>query len=203
MYSYQIEQAIKAAAVLHDGQVRKGLIPIPYITHLFSVMYYLSEFTDNEDVLVAALLHDTLEDTDYTVEELTNDFGPLVADIVLAVTEPDEHKGRRLSWRQKKAAYTVQLTRASDSAIMVAAADKIHNFRTLIEDYHHDHSRFVQDFGTNLTERIEVYDNMAELISRRLPENHLKSDFDQVYTELHHFLQHVINNRSQPEADSA
>ena len=65
-YSYRIEQAIKAASVLHREQVRKGSVPFPYITHLFAVAMIASDYTDDEDVIVAALLHDTIEDTDYS-----------------------------------------------------------------------------------------------------------------------------------------
>ena len=79
MYTYKIEQAIKAAALLHQDQLRKGVVPLPYISHLMAVMLILRDYTDDEDTLVAALLHDTLEDTDYTPEELETDFGKTVA----------------------------------------------------------------------------------------------------------------------------
>ena len=60
MYSYRIEQAIRAATILHKGQLRKGSVPIPYVSHLFAVAMIAGDYTDNEDVLIAALLHDTL-----------------------------------------------------------------------------------------------------------------------------------------------
>ena len=69
-YSYAIEQAIRAASVLHKDQIRKGSVPYPYVTHLFAVAMIVSDYTSDEDTIVAALLHDTLEDTDYTEEEL-------------------------------------------------------------------------------------------------------------------------------------
>ena len=90
MYTYKIEQAIKAAAILHDGQLRKGNVPLPYITHLYAVAMILESYTEDEDTIVAGLLHDTLEDTDYTPEELEADFGKEVCEAVLAVTEPAE-----------------------------------------------------------------------------------------------------------------
>ena len=87
-YSYKIEQAIRAAAVLHKDQVRKGDMPFPVITHLISVAMITSEYTEDEDIIAAAFLHDAVEDTDYTVEELQEDFGGNVRDIVEGVTEP-------------------------------------------------------------------------------------------------------------------
>ena len=202
MYSYQVEQAIKAAAVLHDGQLRKGAVPIPYITHLFSVMHYLSEFTDDEEVLVAALLHDTLEDTEYTVKELREDFGSTVADIVSSLTEPTEQKGRALSWVERKEAYINQLNQADNAAIMVAAADKIHNFRTLVEEYHHNHNEFLQDFGHNLDERAEAYAKLAALIIARLPESNLRLDFIQVYDAFAEFLD-TVRETKKPNDDES
>ena len=70
IYSYRVEQAIRAAAVLHNGQVRKGVSPYPFITHLVAVAFLLSDYSNDEDTVIAGLLHDTLEDTDYTPEEL-------------------------------------------------------------------------------------------------------------------------------------
>ena len=86
MYSYRIEQAIRAASVLHKNQLRKGSMPFPYITHLVATAFTLMDYTDDEDVIIAALLHDTLEDTDYTIDELQEDFGGKVRELVEAVT---------------------------------------------------------------------------------------------------------------------
>ena len=91
MYTYRIEQAIKAASLLHQDHVRKGDVPIPFVTHLVAITFILRDYTTDEDTLIAALLHDTLEDTDYTAEELKEDFGETVAKYVLTVTEPQSH----------------------------------------------------------------------------------------------------------------
>lgn len=56
MYSFAIEQAIRAASVLHKDQVRKGQVPYPYITHLFAVSMIVSDYTEDENTIVAALL---------------------------------------------------------------------------------------------------------------------------------------------------
>ena len=86
-YSYRIEQAIRAAAVLHKDQVRRGQTPFPYITHLYAVATLVADYTEDENVIIAALLHDSIEDTDYTPDELKDDFGGEVMDLVLGVTE--------------------------------------------------------------------------------------------------------------------
>ena len=105
MYSYRIELAIRAASILHKDQIRKGSIPIPYISHLVAVAFILMDYTKEEDVIIADLLHDTLEDTDYTAEELQDDFGGKVREYVEALTEPADTKERNYSWKERKQAF--------------------------------------------------------------------------------------------------
>ncbi len=188
MYSYRIEQAIRAAAVLHKDQLRKGSMPFPYITHLVATAFTLLDYSDDEDVLIAALLHDTLEDTDYTIDELEEDFGGRVRELVEAVSEPRSTAEQRLSWVDKKAAYTKQLKKAPKEAVLIAAVDKMHNFRTMVEDYVDAPERFIQDFGSNFDERIEVYQAIANIINSRL-EGPVLAEFNHVFEEYKNFLE--------------
>lgn len=188
MYSYRIEQAIRAATILHRDQIRKGSIPLPFISHLYSVAFSLTDYTDDENVIVAALLHDTLEDTDYTEEELQEDFGGEITEIVLALTEPKTKDGHKLDWIARKQAYAKQLKHGPMAAVMVAAADKMHNFRAIVEEYSSDHVRFLQDFGKNIPARKNVYQEITDVILDRLPDGSLKNDYRYVYDEYLTFL---------------
>jgi (p)ppGpp synthase/HD superfamily hydrolase len=190
MYSYRIEQAIRAAAVLHKDQLRKGSMPFPYVTHLVATSFTLLDYTHDEDVIIAALLHDTLEDTDYTIDELQEDFGVRVREIVECVTEPKSTAEQKISWREKKSTYAKQLKKGPIEAVLVAAADKIHNFRTLVEDYYEAHDRFIQDFGNNFDERIEAYQNIANVINSRL-EGPILAEFNHVFEEYKEFIMTV------------
>jgi (p)ppGpp synthase/HD superfamily hydrolase len=187
MYTYRVEQAIRAASVLHKDQLRKGSMPFPYITHLVATAFTLFDYTDDEDIIIAALLHDTLEDTDYTVEELEEDFGGRVREIVEAVSEPKSIDGQKLSWRDKKLAYAKQLKKGPKEAVLVAAADKIHNFRTMIEDYYDSHESYMQDFGKNLDERIEVYQLVSNIINSRL-DGPILAEYNHVFDEFKQFI---------------
>lgn len=133
----KIEKAIKKASLLHQGQSRKSEVSVPYITHLFSVAAILSNYADKEDVIVAGLLHDTLEDTPYSEEELELEFGKNVKEIVLSVTEIFYHQKSKniFSWKERKNRYIENLKIAGADALMVSAADKIHNLQTMIDDY--------------------------------------------------------------------
>jgi (p)ppGpp synthase/HD superfamily hydrolase len=190
MYSYRIEQAIRAAAVLHKNQLRKGSIPFPYITHLVATAFTLMDYTNDEDVIIAGLLHDTIEDTDYTIEELEEDFGGRVCEIVEAVSEPKSTPENKLSWKDKKLAYVRKLKKAPEEAVLVAAADKIHNLRTMVEDYTDDHDRFMQDFGKEFAERIEIFQLIANVINNRL-KGPILAEFNHVFEEFKQFLYNV------------
>lgn len=190
MYTYKLEQAIRAATVLHEDQLRRGSVPLPYVSHLFAVMTILRDYTTDEDTLVAGLLHDTIEDTDYTVEELKDDFGGPIVEIVLTVTEPKELRGEKLSWKDRKREYIKQIKKGSEAALMVCAADKIHNFRSTIEEYYESYDRFIQDFGPNIQDRMEIHQAISNVLNSKL-KNDIVHEFNDTFTEYINFLTNV------------
>ena len=194
-YSYRIEQAIKAAAVLHKDQVRKGKTPFPYITHLYAVSMIVSDYTDDEDIIIAALLHDTIEDTDYTPEELQDDFGPTVKDIVMGVTQP-EQPTNAAEWKQVKKEYVKQLKEAPVGSLMVAAADKIHNMRSIVEGYFQNETGFIADFGGTVKERMMMYQDISNILNRKL-QNEILDEFNHVFDEYKNFLAHVEKKQKE------
>lgn len=136
-----IERAIERATALHAGQKRK-VSGLPYIVHPYAVAFLLAHYTDDEDVIIAGLLHDVLEDVPgYGEDDLTTEFGARVAAIVEEVTEDyteaekADHSLRKEGWRERKESYLRNLSDDSQEALLVATADKIHNLRSLIDDY--------------------------------------------------------------------
>ena len=195
MYSYRIEQAIRAAAVLHRTQVRKGEMPYPYITHVVAVAFLLFDYTTDEDVIIAALLHDTIEDTDYTVDELEEDFGANVRNLVETVTEPTTDKETALQWAARKKQYISQLEKGPTEALLIAAADKIHNMRSVVETYYEEPSQFLKDFGGTCGQRLEMYQVLANLFNRRL-KNDIIHEFNHVFAEYKEFVYRVQTNEN-------
>ncbi len=196
MYSFRVEQAIRAAAVLHRDQVRKGELPFPYVTHLVSVAFILSDYTEDEDVIVAALLHDTLEDTSYTETELQEDFGGRVKDIVCTLTEPKYKGETALSWAERKKAYLKQIKEGSEEAMLIAAADKAHNMRTVVEAYYDNHDRFTKDFGGTLADRIKFYQDLSNVINRNL-KSEILHEFNHVFEEYKQFVYAVEKSKNE------
>jgi (p)ppGpp synthase/HD superfamily hydrolase len=125
-----IEAALNFAARAHAGQKRKGT-DVPYIVHPVGVMLALIQHGETEtEMLAAALLHDTVEDTGTTLGELRERFGQRVAAIVEGCSEPD--KGD--TWEHRKEHAVAHLRSAPRDVQLVAAADKYHNLRSLVAD---------------------------------------------------------------------
>ncbi len=169
----RIEKALYKAASLHDGLYRKGPDRLPALVHLVAVAAIVSEYTDDEDVVVAALLHDTIEDTSYTKDDLARDFGDRVMGLVLGVTIPDMHEGKETGgWGRDRRRYFENLRTAPMGSVLIAGADKLHNFTSIIEDYGRDPEGFRRDFVGTKEDRLRVYGSIADLIRDRLGEEH-------------------------------
>lgn len=129
------ERAILYATVKHAGVERKGM-KVPYITHVMEAMEVVSRITDNDEIRAAAVLHDTLEDTNATVGELTELFGPVVASLVMLATE-DKRKDQPAedTWKIRKKESLDHLKLSGTAAKMVALGDKLSNIRDMYQDY--------------------------------------------------------------------
>lgn len=127
-----IHQAIVYATEHHAGQLRKGT-SLPYIVHPMEVMTILSRMNADEALLMTGILHDTVEDTDATIEEVRALFGARVAALVDAHTEQD----KELPWQARKQAAIDHLRTAPREVKLLIMADKLSNLRSMA----HDHSR--------------------------------------------------------------
>lgn len=126
-----VDAALSFAARAHAGQKRKGT-DVPYIVHPVGVMLALVQAGEADpELLAAALLHDTVEDTRTSLAELRQRFGARVAAIVEGCSEPD----KRDTWENRKHHTVEYLKSASRDVQLVAAADKLHNLRSIVADY--------------------------------------------------------------------
>lgn len=128
-----IQKAIEFSANVHKGHFRKGS-KVPYITHPFEVAKILGEAVapnENEALICAALLHDTVEDTETSLDTIRMEFGDEVADLVASDTE-----NKTLPWEKRKQ-NTIDFlkTDATLEMQMLACADKLANLRSIKEDY--------------------------------------------------------------------
>jgi (p)ppGpp synthase/HD superfamily hydrolase len=126
MISRQYQKAIEFAARAHDGQKRKGG-DVPYVSHPFAVAFILQSQGCHNDIIIAGLLHDTVEDTAVTLMDIRTEFGAAVADLVGIVTEPD----KSLPWERRKRDMIETIKCAKREAKYLSCADKLHNLISL------------------------------------------------------------------------
>ena len=183
-----IERAYDVAAQMHAGQVRKS--GDPYITHPLAVATILAELGMNHETLCAALLHDTIEDTAYTLDELRRDFGEDIAALVDGVTKLDKVKYGDAAQAETVRKMVVAMSR-DIRVLVIKLADRLHNMRTLRylpRAKQEQKSREVLEIFAPLAHRLGMntvkweledlafatlfpkrYDEIARLVSERAP----------------------------------
>ena len=130
-FSMNLERALRFASSWHRDQVRKGS-NVPYIAHPFGVAMILDRLGFSEEVVIAGLLHDVVEDTDARVEEIREEFGFSVAEMVAACSEVKrDATGAERPWIDRKRDHIEVLASASVEARAVALADKRHNLASI------------------------------------------------------------------------
>ena len=130
-----LDRAIIFAVQAHAGTERRGK-GFPYIVHPMEAMEIVATITPDQELLAAAALHDTVEDTDVTVEEIRAQFGDRIASLVAAESDEMPEGGREEdSWHARKKAAIDRLAAASHDAKIVALGDKLSNMRAIARDY--------------------------------------------------------------------
>ena len=124
-----LDKAIQFAASMHEGQYRKGT-RIPYISHPYAVAMLLLSYGYRAELVIAGLLHDVLEDTAATYDEVVHLFGVQVAQLVDAASEPD----KSLLWKERKDHTLATLKVAPMDVKVLVCADKLHNLRSILSD---------------------------------------------------------------------
>jgi (p)ppGpp synthase/HD superfamily hydrolase len=131
----RFEQALVYATRLHFQQIRKGS-GVPYISHLLSVAALVIEDGGDENEAIAALLHDGIEDQggDKTRQEIRSLFGEKVVSIVNGCTDAEAIP--KPPWQKRKQKYIEKMRHASPEVRRVSMADKLHNARSILADWH-------------------------------------------------------------------
>jgi (p)ppGpp synthase/HD superfamily hydrolase len=134
LFSERLEHAIRLAARWHGGQLRKAS-PTPYLVHPLAVALILARLGFDETTMIAAVLHDTVEDTPATLADVEQHFGPRVRELVAACSEDKtDAEGRKRPWAERKRAHLAALERADRSARAIVLADKLHNLTSIEYD---------------------------------------------------------------------
>jgi (p)ppGpp synthase/HD superfamily hydrolase len=173
-YSARFDEALIYASELHREQVRKGT-KVPYVTHLLAVASLVGEQTADEDAVIAALLHDAVEDQGgaETRAEIAKRFGERVAELVDACTDTDVVP--KPPWKGRKEAYIARLREPSTppAACLISAADKLHNARCMIADLRRFGKDSLRKFNASPADLVWYYRSVADALAERLPDQPL------------------------------
>jgi len=123
-----IFEAINFAAHAHKGQIRKGA-NVPFISHPYSVGMILMKAGCSEEIIVAGILHDTIEDTYVTIEDIREQFGKKVVSLVKSCTFP----AKGLTWEERKKKIISLIRKAPHEVMFIESADKLHNLISIEE----------------------------------------------------------------------
>ncbi|ART21399.1 guanosine polyphosphate pyrophosphohydrolase [Corynebacterium striatum] len=181
----RILRALDVAARAHDGHYRKGS-DTPYVSHLCGVMYLAAAqgLADDirEDVLIACLLHDTLEDVPecYSAQQMEQDFGPRVLNIVQGVTKDDSLE----SWRERSDAYLAHLRGASEASVIVSACDKLHNLSSILADHDAYGDKLWARFNSGKSDQQWWYGAVFSVVEQRCPQLPLLGEYLQKLEKL-------------------
>ena len=179
-------EALAWVTDLHADQSRKGGSDVPYISHLLAVAGLVLEDGGTEEDAVMALCHDAVEDQggDATLEEVRARFGDVIADGVALLS--DSRGEPKAPWAERKALLLAQLSGpdVSEGVLRVAAADKLHNARSLLVQLRHEGDRVWDRFRSTPDELVWFYRSVADLLAERHPGSINVAELDRAVEEL-------------------
>ena len=158
-----IFEAIQFAAAAHTGQYRKGT-RVPYIVHPVSVARSLLEIGCSEQVAVAGVLHDVIEDTTVSLAEVRVRFGEHVARLVEGASEPDKHA----SWEDRKRHTIEFLDVAPEESLLIGLCDKLDNLRTIRQDLALEGEETWKRFRRPRESQRWYYESLGAVFTRRI-----------------------------------
>jgi (p)ppGpp synthase/HD superfamily hydrolase len=162
-----VRNALEQARSDHAGQIRNGSGGMPYIEHPILVAATLDEEGFGEEVvLAAALLHDVVEDSETTLDELREKFGGEVAGLVGAMTDAEKID----DYRERKAEHRERMSAAPVEAMAIYGADKLVNSRTLRAAYAEEGDAVRDEFKVPLELKLEIWEADLALLREKAPE---------------------------------
>lgn len=161
--SKNLFKAIEFAVRAHSGQFRKGS-RVPYIIHPLAVAKILIEYECPEEIVIAGILHDTVEDTEVTLKQLQKEFGARIAKIVQGASEPRKSD----PWEKRKQHTMEYLKTAPLEVLWVTCADKLDNLRSIHEDRQRIGEAIWQIFNKPKEAQKWYYENLLYIFRSRL-----------------------------------
>jgi (p)ppGpp synthase/HD superfamily hydrolase len=161
-----VRAALEKARIAHAGQVRNGSGGLPYVEHPVRVAALLDEHSFRDEVLAAALLHDVVEDSDTTLEDLREAFGDEVSGLVGAMTDDESIE----SYRERKVEHRERVAAADGEALAIYGADKLTNVSTLRAAYAAEGDSVRGEFKVPVELKLKIWEEDLGLLREKAPE---------------------------------
>ncbi|MFZ2149571.1 MAG: HD domain-containing protein [Minisyncoccia bacterium] len=186
IYTKRVEEAINLAIQAHETdkkQKRKGK-DIPYIVHPLSVGMIIAKAGGDEDVVIAGILHDTIEDSaeekKITKEIIKEKFGENIMELVLSVTEEEKDA----PWEDRKAQALAHIEHFSNDSVLLKSADVVSNVTEIYLDYQTTGDKTFDRFNAKKEKTLENYSNVARALLRKWTESPLADDLKNILENL-------------------
>lgn len=180
IYTFFIQKAIAFAIKVHelDAMKRRKGTKIPYITHPLTVALILARVQEDENIIAAGILHDTIEDCEpygsVSEELIAKEFNAAVARMVNDVTEQD----KSLPWMERKMAALAHIKDMSQDSLLVKSADVLHNLSELNDDLVIHGQRVFEKFNASKEDTILQYNRLIPEIKKAWSKNPLLLDLE-------------------------
>ena len=170
-----VRAALEKARSAHAGQVRNGSGGMPYVEHPMAVAARLEEHGYGEEVLAAALLHDVVEDSGTSLDEIREEFGEGVAGMVGALSD-DEGLD---SYRERKAEHRERVAAAAGDALAIYGSDKLTNVKALRAAYEDEGDAVREEFKVPIELKTEIWEADRDLLREKAPEVPFLDELDE------------------------
>ncbi len=199
-YSERFDRAVALAVRDFRGITRKGS-HVPYITHLFSVTSRVGEAGGDEDQLIAAMLHDWLEDVPgSSAEHLAQEFGDRVARLVVALSDTTVRP--KPPWAVRKLQYLARLREEPPEVKLISCCDKWHNAETLWRDLRREGEATLARFAGGRDGTLWYYAAVAAALAERWQAPVL-DELHRVVAAIHEEVGEVVGEVPEPVVESA
>jgi len=182
----RLSSAVRQALAWHGDQRRKGTA-VPYVSHLLQVTGLVLEHGGSVDQAVAAMLHDAVEDTAATVEDVRAEFGPAVAAMVSDCTDtlPGDTPEHKAPWRERKERFLDRLGTVPPASALVVACDMRHNLGSMVADVRRDGIAAISPprFSAAVADQLWYYGEAVDRLRAVVPQR-LGRELDGLVAEL-------------------
>jgi (p)ppGpp synthase/HD superfamily hydrolase len=181
----RFSEAVRWASMLHADQCRKGT-QIAYISHLLGVTSLVLEDGGTEEDAIAAVLHDAVEDCAVPQAEIRARFGEGIAAVVLACSDGVDGPRDATDWKQRKQRYLQHLEHDElpEGTLRIAAADKLHNARSILSDLRQHGSEVWTRFNASGKDQAWYYGELKRVLEARHPDSVVTRELGRVIDDL-------------------